>query len=482
MSFFSLLLAICTLFLIPSRAFSVVMDVEKKEAQRIISILDYMVGDYTEAVVEEGGKIVNKDEYQEMINFITEVKQLAPSLDIPKDWPLDAQIRTIEALIRRKASLSAIQSTTSVIRERMILHYSIPTYPVKFPDMALGKKLYEQSCVSCHAGDGSARTELAKNMEPPPRVLSDSAVLDKLSPFKVFNTLTYGVKNTQMASFASLSEEERWALSAYVFTFRKDLPAPKRDSDPFIHWQVAMRSTDADILHQLTQSGLSMEKSFAQLSQIRAMFYLSESPTMTQEEASSKDPSGISARELIDVLVLKNRRANRECISDNKHFSRFIKPVLVFLKKKTLSDAVTDRYVLCASNEPQATEELENALMKAREVLLSSRRVDPMALFFHVSLATLAFTLPWFLLLAVIGRTKAFRRYKSRLFGLTGAYVFTSFLHGYLAYSDEFRILGSQFIKGSSVIYWGIIATSLAMFFLAFIFIRNDLIGKRHEE
>lgn len=443
--------------------------------------MDYMVGDYTEAVVEEGGKIVNKDEYQEMINFITEVKQLAPSLDIPKDWPLDAQVRNIEALIRRKAPLSAIQSTTSVIRERMILHYSIPTYPVKFPDMALGKKMYEQSCVSCHAGDGSARTELAKNMEPPPRVLSDSAVLDKLSPFKVFNTLTYGVKNTQMASFASLSEEERWALSAYVFTFRKDLPAPKRDSDPFIHWQVAMRSTDADILHQLTQSGLSMEKSFAQLSQIRAMFYLSESPTMTQEEASSKDPSGISARELIDVLVLKNRREIKDCLSDARNFSNFIEPVLRFLKKKDLSDAVKDGYGLCASNEPEATKDLERSLMEAREVLLSSRKATPTSLFFHASLATLAFTFPWFLFFVILANTSFYRDKKVRIVGLAVACVLVSTMHGYLLYSDQLRIFRSQFIKSSPHLYLGVAVIYLVLFIAAFLFTKIDVIRKQSD-
>jgi high-affinity iron transporter len=41
-----------------------------------------------------------------------------------------------------------------------------------------------------------------------------------LSPFKVYNTTSFGVENTAMASFAALPDDQRWQAAFYVMTLR----------------------------------------------------------------------------------------------------------------------------------------------------------------------------------------------------------------------------------------------------------------------
>ena len=41
-----------------------------------------------------------------------------------------------------------------------------------------------------------------------------------LSPFKVYNTTTFGIDNTAMASFAALPDEQRWQVAFYVMALR----------------------------------------------------------------------------------------------------------------------------------------------------------------------------------------------------------------------------------------------------------------------
>ncbi|MFB6372711.1 MAG: cytochrome c, partial [Bradymonadaceae bacterium] len=47
------------------------------------------------------------------------------------------------------------------------------------------------------------------------------------SPLNIFNTLTNGIEGSAMASYATLSEQKRWALTHYV---RKWIPEKKRQA------------------------------------------------------------------------------------------------------------------------------------------------------------------------------------------------------------------------------------------------------------
>jgi high-affinity iron transporter len=56
--------------------------------------------------------------------------------------------------------------------------------------------------------------------KPEPADFTDPDRMAGLSPFKVFNTATYGIEGTAMASFAALTEEQRWQVAFYVLSLR----------------------------------------------------------------------------------------------------------------------------------------------------------------------------------------------------------------------------------------------------------------------
>ena len=55
---------------------------------------------------------------------------------------------------------------------------------------------------------------------PPPANFTDPERMAGLSPFKAFNTASFGVEGTAMASFAAFSEEQRWQVAFYVMSLR----------------------------------------------------------------------------------------------------------------------------------------------------------------------------------------------------------------------------------------------------------------------
>ena len=55
---------------------------------------------------------------------------------------------------------------------------------------------------------------------PAPANFIDPERMAGLSPFKAFNTASFGVEGTAMASFAALSEEQRWQVAFYVMSLR----------------------------------------------------------------------------------------------------------------------------------------------------------------------------------------------------------------------------------------------------------------------
>ncbi|MGH7767725.1 MAG: FTR1 family protein, partial [Candidatus Binatia bacterium] len=108
-------------------------------------------------------------------------------------------------------------------KDKLIAAYKIVPYPRQLPSLAAGKKVFLENCAQCHGdsgrGDGPARSTMNPKT-PPPANFTDADFMAGLSPFKVFNTATFGIDNTAMASFAALPEEQRWQVAFYVLSLR----------------------------------------------------------------------------------------------------------------------------------------------------------------------------------------------------------------------------------------------------------------------
>jgi high-affinity iron transporter len=194
------------------------------EARRLIALADYIGGDYKNAVQE--GKVINPDEYQEMKEFSRRALELFNQLkqaDKGDKAGVEADLKTLASYIDTKEKDKAVNDLARRIKENLLAAYKIVPHPKAIPSAQIARTTFAQNCASCHGesgkGDGPSRATLNPK-EPPPANFTDPEIMAALSPFKAFNTVSFGVERTAMPSFAAQTEEERWQTAFYIFSFR----------------------------------------------------------------------------------------------------------------------------------------------------------------------------------------------------------------------------------------------------------------------
>jgi len=90
---------------------------------------------------------------------------------------------------------------------------------VTTPDsIAAGKDLYAKNCAACHGDKGDGKGPAGAALKPPPADFTDPKMMAAHSSEELFTTLTLGEET--MPSFQnSLTNDERWSLVDYLWTF-----------------------------------------------------------------------------------------------------------------------------------------------------------------------------------------------------------------------------------------------------------------------
>jgi len=223
------LLAALTILNIAPAAFA------QDQPKRLVALLDYLGSDYKNAVRD--GKVLSQDEYGEMQEFsrrsLDLFKQLK-EIDKADKAGVEPALKSLASQIENKADPKTVSELAKRTKEKLIGAYNIVPYPRQLPTFASGKKLYDENCAQCHGatgkGDGPGRESMNPKM-PPPANFTDPERIGGLSPFKAFNTSTFGVEGTAMASFAALTEDQRWQVAFYVFSLRFSEDAVKKGTE-----------------------------------------------------------------------------------------------------------------------------------------------------------------------------------------------------------------------------------------------------------
>lgn len=206
-------------------------DLEK--VRRLILILDYVAADYVLAVSQ--GEVLDIAEYEEMVAFTETAKMIYSHLALttPNSREIRTGIAKLSELIHKKADPDRIAIACGDIRGHVLSSYPLPLAPKIPPNYLKGKQLYQRDCVLCHAADGSGKTRMAQTLVPPPRSFLDPKVMETLTPFRAFNTMTLGLEGTAMVPFTHLTPDQRWDLAYYLFTLQF---SPDEATEGASHW------------------------------------------------------------------------------------------------------------------------------------------------------------------------------------------------------------------------------------------------------
>ncbi|MBI3180602.1 MAG: FTR1 family protein [Myxococcales bacterium] len=197
---------------------------EAGDWHRLVGILQYLQADYPSAVAS-GEEL----ELEEQRSFIREAVLAARQLG-PRGEPFAARLDGLRRRIEAGEDPEGVNRECGELVEGLVLAGGLSRSPRRPPDLHRAGELFKVNCAPCHGPKGDGKTEIAQTMNPRPSSFLGAEAMDALTPYKAFNTVSFGVEGTAMPSFSTLEEEDRWALSFYLFTLRQAacLEKPRR--------------------------------------------------------------------------------------------------------------------------------------------------------------------------------------------------------------------------------------------------------------
>jgi len=224
-----------------------------RELERALGLLQYVASDYA-AAISDTGKLISAEEYAEQLDLLSVVQSTLEAHHDARVAPLANEARALHAAAMQRVPPSQFKPRTQRLHSEIIRLFEVSLTPRIVPTLAAGRILYRQACTQCHGEDGRADTPHARTLEPRPRNFLSPEAGERLSPYQVFNVMTFGVAGTSMASFETLEETERWDLAFYVLSLRHSSVVPAV-APPIATPTLAdlARATDVDLERLLSE-------------------------------------------------------------------------------------------------------------------------------------------------------------------------------------------------------------------------------------
>ncbi|MDQ7917193.1 FTR1 family protein [Mesonia sp. MT50] len=326
--------------------------------QTVIHLLGYIARDYAEGV--QDGKIIDEQEYSEMKEFSAQAYRLTKEGDFlsEEDQNILDEMQELRTLIADKKSAKEINTSAVKLKNDIIKVTGVETAPKIWPDVKVGKSLFQQNCASCHGANGNGQGELAKGLEPAPTNFYDAELMGQVSPFQAYNTVKLGVQGTSMQAFSeSFNEQELWALAFYV----KSLRFEDKTADSLL-----LRKEFKEVFSYISL------KDIATLSDdelLAAIAEKTDNPKVKLEAVRLLAPVGENATNSLSVAEKNLRAAVKNYSEGNKKLARNnalnaylegIEPVEARLR----------------ANDPSFVIELEQQMLQVRQVIEKGKGTD----------------------------------------------------------------------------------------------------------
>ncbi len=261
-------------------------------ARQLWQLLDYVAVDYSGAV--EDGAIADEGEYAEMLDFTATAQRQI--LALPEHAQRSSIASTIDQLrqaVQDKADAGQVAELAHSAADSLAQAYPFPMAPRFEPKLALGAQLYAQQCASCHGANGDGNGPAAAGLEPPPIAFTDAERADARSLAALYQVITQGVEGTSMASYSTLSEEDRWALAFFSSTLSYDQALTDQGQQ---QWQgnAQVRAHFADMGALTTATPASLSKALPEADARAVLAYVRQHP----EVINAGKPTGTALSRL----------------------------------------------------------------------------------------------------------------------------------------------------------------------------------------
>jgi high-affinity iron transporter len=195
-------------------------------SRRVVAAAALAAKEYALGVSPGGGQIVLPEEVEEAKLFIQQAQLDVGGLPRRARIPASARLGEILRMLER---LAPPDSVTRVADELIVVitrtvggSGALEPVPSRPPSLARGAAVFREQCAACHGDQGRGDGPKAKTLEgPPPTNLADPSLMGDVPPIEIFRKIAIGVPGTAMPEFADdISEEDRWAVTAYVTTLQ----------------------------------------------------------------------------------------------------------------------------------------------------------------------------------------------------------------------------------------------------------------------
>jgi high-affinity iron transporter len=187
--------------------------------QRLAAVLAVAVEEYRLGV-DARGNIVSQTELAEAREAMLDAKDVARRMSGGNTRALTALVDSLASAMLRPAATGSIDSLYTRLNGTLGAD-AVLDPPSRHFDLAAGKALYQQNCLSCHGPSGFGDGPAAKAVVgPPPAALAGPGAHPVAAGLE-FRVVSAGVKGTAMVAWGDkLTADQRWDVVAYVNSLR----------------------------------------------------------------------------------------------------------------------------------------------------------------------------------------------------------------------------------------------------------------------
>ncbi|WP_020167555.1 MULTISPECIES: cytochrome c/FTR1 family iron permease [Methylotenera] len=361
-------------------------------AKQLWQLIDYVAVDYGGAVNK--GTVVSEAEYAEMLDFTNNASVQSQSLPArASKEAITAAIADLRAAVVAKADAADVKRLAYLANTKLIAAYPITVAPNQAPSLARGNILYKAQCATCHGATGDGNGPLAANLEPKPIAFTDAERAHSRSLMALFQVVSQGVEGTSMPSFATLTDDDRWALAFFIGNMSYDDAARARGKKLWTEsTDIKSHFPDLAAVTTLTQDSVAEKMPATDAHDITA-YLRSEPNVVATNSMSDLKPSGValSRLRLAESLAALHSgdRATAMKLGLSAYLDGFepLEPV-IGARNKSLLIAVEGAMLAYRSaiskgsvSEVEAAAEKLNRLFADVDEELGKKQVDPMTTF-----------------------------------------------------------------------------------------------------